>query len=74
MYPKLEGRFPQVSGLVFGFNPDKPSGKRIDAKDVKIQDEPLDLEKVLELRPTTVLSCSRFYQTEVDLRPTNLKL
>lgn len=29
LYPALEGRFPQVSGLEFGFDPKLPSGKRI---------------------------------------------
>jgi len=28
-YPKLEGRFPQVSGMVFEFDATKPSGSRI---------------------------------------------
>lgn len=35
-YPKLEGRFPQVSGIRFAFDPSKPSGKRVDPKFVKI--------------------------------------
>lgn len=29
LYPALEGRFPQVSGLEFGFDPKLPTGKRI---------------------------------------------
>merc|ERR1712000_424980 len=28
-YPALEGRFPQVSGIEFGFDPAQPSGKRL---------------------------------------------
>lgn len=38
-YPKLEGRFPQVSGVSFAFDPEKPKGKRIDPAFVKIGDE-----------------------------------
>ena len=45
-YPKLEGRFPQVSGITFGFDASKPSGKRVDYRFVRIQGEFLELEKV----------------------------
>lgn len=45
-YPKLEGRFPQVSGIKFAFDPRKPGGKRIDPRLIKIQDEYLNYEKV----------------------------
>lgn len=41
-YPKLEGRFPQVAGVAFAFDPKKPAGERISPKFVKIGDEPLD--------------------------------
>lgn len=41
-YPKLEGRFPQVSGVTFAFDPKKPPGQRIDPQFVRIGDEPLD--------------------------------
>ncbi|KAK6186162.1 hypothetical protein SNE40_008256 [Patella caerulea] len=44
-YPKLEGRFPQVSGIRFGFDPSKPRGHRVDPALVKIQGEYLDLQK-----------------------------
>lgn len=44
-YPKLEGRFPQVSGISFTFNPDHPSGKRVEPKLVRIGDEWLDFEE-----------------------------
>lgn len=42
-YPKLEGRFPQVSGVSFTFDPKKPPGSRIDPNYIKIGDEYLDL-------------------------------
>jgi len=44
MFPKLEGRFPQVSGISFAFDPEKPAGKRIDPEFVKVGDEYLDLD------------------------------
>ena len=37
--PKLEGRFPQVSGIKFAFDPKRPSGKRIERDLVRIGDE-----------------------------------
>lgn len=42
-YPKFEGRFPQVSGVRFAFDPRKPPGSRIDPRYIKIGDEYLDL-------------------------------
>jgi 5'-nucleotidase len=44
MWPKLEGRFPQVSGITFAFDPAKPPGKRVDPAYVKIGDEYLEME------------------------------
>lgn len=44
-WPKLEGRFPQVSGIRFAFDGQKPPGKRIDQEFVKIGDEYLHLGK-----------------------------
>ncbi|MCL4131595.1 UNVERIFIED_CONTAM: hypothetical protein GTU68_047924, partial [Idotea baltica] len=41
-YPKLEGRFPQVAGMQFLFNPDLPPGSRIYKDVVKVGDEYLD--------------------------------
>ena len=42
-WPKLEGRFPQVSGISFAFDPSKPPGSRVDPEYVKVGDEYLDL-------------------------------
>ena len=50
-YPKLEGRFPQVSGVTFAFDPKKPAGQRVEAKFVRIGDE--YLEKVKKYHLTT---------------------
>ena len=44
-YPKLEGRFPQVAGISFTFNPDHPAGQRVEPKLVRIGDEWLDFEE-----------------------------
>uniref|UniRef100_T1ISA7 5'-Nucleotidase C-terminal domain-containing protein n=1 Tax=Strigamia maritima TaxID=126957 RepID=T1ISA7_STRMM len=48
-YPKLEGRFPQVAGVAFGFNPNKPPGERVDPRYIKIGDEYLDVDQVYRL-------------------------
>ena len=45
-YPSNEGRFLQVGGLKFAFDPSKPSGSRIDPALIQIQDEYLDMNKV----------------------------
>lgn len=42
-YPALEGRFPQISGIEFTFDPSKDPGSR--CQDVLIASKPLDLEK-----------------------------
>uniref|UniRef100_A0A1B6K7N1 5'-Nucleotidase C-terminal domain-containing protein n=2 Tax=Homalodisca liturata TaxID=320908 RepID=A0A1B6K7N1_9HEMI len=38
-YPKLEGRFPQVAGVSFAFDPELPPGSRVDPQLVRIGDE-----------------------------------
>ncbi|KAJ8926041.1 hypothetical protein NQ315_009896 [Exocentrus adspersus] len=45
MYPKLEGRFPQVAGVSFAFDPNKPPGKRVDPNFIRIGDEYLKLDQ-----------------------------
>ncbi|KAJ8975213.1 hypothetical protein NQ317_000211 [Molorchus minor] len=49
MYPKLEGRFPQVAGVSFAFDPNKPPGKRIDQNFIRIGDEYLKLDQYYSL-------------------------
>lgn len=44
MYPKLEGRFLQVSGVSFAFDPTLPAGQRVDPKFVRIGDQYMDLD------------------------------
>ncbi|MFA4135072.1 MULTISPECIES: bifunctional UDP-sugar hydrolase/5'-nucleotidase [unclassified Brevibacillus] len=41
------GRFPQVSGMSFTYNPTKPAGERV--VEVKVGDKPLDLTKTYKL-------------------------
>lgn len=45
-YPKLEGRFPQVAGIQFKFDPNRVAGERINKCDIKIQNEILDYDQV----------------------------
>ncbi|KMY92833.1 uncharacterized protein Dsimw501_GD10747, isoform A [Drosophila simulans] len=48
-YPKLEGRFPQVSGISFAFDPQAEPGKRIDPQLIQVGDEYLNLEQSYKL-------------------------
>lgn len=58
-WPKLEGRFPQVSGCTFKFDPTKPPMQRIDPKDITIGDEPLDLDKHYRLTTKAYLAAGK---------------
>lgn len=49
MYPRLEGRFPQVAGINFCFDPSKPSGERVDPMLVRIGDEYLKMDQKYRL-------------------------
>ncbi|KXT01928.1 hypothetical protein AC578_2548 [Pseudocercospora eumusae] len=42
-YPALEGRFPQVSGIEFAFDPSKEPGQR--CSDIKIGGKPVEMDK-----------------------------
>lgn len=46
-YPALEGRFPQVSGISFTFDPAKPEGER--CSDVLIEGSAVELEREYKL-------------------------
>lgn len=48
-YPSLEGRFPQVSNIIFTFDPSLPQNSRIDIKTVQIGSAPLDSVKMYTL-------------------------
>ena len=45
LYPRLEGRFPQVSGVRFAFDAKLESGGRVVRESVMVNDEPLVLDK-----------------------------
>lgn len=44
-YPTHEGRFAQVAGVRFAFDPSQPPGSRVNPRFVQIQDSYLDLNK-----------------------------
>ena len=46
-YGSEGGRYPQVSHIFFAFDPKKPPGQRIDPRLIQVNDEILDLEKVV---------------------------
>ncbi|CAB3259449.1 unnamed protein product [Arctia plantaginis] len=48
-YPSLEGRFPQVAGVSFAFDPSKPAGERVAEQVVKIGDEYLQRDQKYRL-------------------------
>ena len=45
----LEGRFPQVSGMTFAWDPAADAGDRIDPADIAVGGDPLDLEATYTL-------------------------
>lgn len=48
-YPKLEGRFPQVSGISFAFDPQRPPYSRVITALVQVADEWLDVKQSYSL-------------------------
>ncbi len=46
-YNEGGGRFPQVSGIKFAFDPTKPPGFRIDPQLIEIKNKNLDLNEVI---------------------------
>lgn len=74
-YPKLEGRFPILSGIRFTFDSSKPPGSRIDAKTLLVKNEPIDFNKVrnrkiqrallFELISFIYSSCTRWPQNAI---------
>ena len=45
-YPKLEGRFPQVSGMKFKFHADREPGSRVERESVVVGDEAVQDDRV----------------------------
>lgn len=48
-YPKLEGRFPQVSGVSFAFLPERPPSDRVESRLVRVGDGWLDMDETYAL-------------------------
>ncbi|KAL5272062.1 hypothetical protein ACHWQZ_G000314 [Mnemiopsis leidyi] len=44
-YPELEGRFPQLSGVSFEFDPEKEPGHRVVRETVHVLAQPLDIDR-----------------------------
>ena len=45
-YPRLEGRFSQVSGVAFEYNPNKKEGSRVVQGSVLVNGEAIDMKKI----------------------------
>lgn len=58
-WPKLEGRFPQVSGCSFTFDPSKPPMQRIDPSSISIGDETIQLDKQYRLTTKDYLASGK---------------
>jgi 5'-nucleotidase len=63
-WPKLEGRFPQVSGIKFKFDPSKPPGQRIVPGSVYTtatgkEPEPLEDDKKYKVAVTEYLAAGK---------------
>lgn len=48
-WPAKEGRFLQLSGINYSFDPRKSPGNRVDASSIRINGEPLDLDKLYHI-------------------------
>ena len=59
MYPKLEGRFPCVSGIRFQFDGQRPAGSRVLQGSVTLRGEPLDLEASYNVATKAYLALGR---------------
>ena len=68
-WPKLEGRFPQVSGINFAFDPSKPAGSRVDPQYVKVGDEYLDLDQTYKLVTKAYLALGKDGYDALALAP-----
>ncbi|XP_055387201.1 mannosylglucosyl-3-phosphoglycerate phosphatase isoform X2 [Condylostylus longicornis] len=56
-YPKLEGRFPQVAGISFAFDPKKKPFKRIDPTLVFVADESINLSQTYKTCIKSYMYC-----------------
>jgi 5'-nucleotidase len=58
-WPKMEGRFPQVSGVCFEFDGSKPSGSRVNRASIQIGGSDLDMEREYKLVTKEYLSLGK---------------
>ena len=66
-YPVLEGRYPQVSGISFEFNPKRPQLERINLNTITVAGKPIDMKKTYKLAITNYLANGKDgYETFAD--------
>ena len=53
-YPKLEGRWPCVSGVSFEYDCTKPGGSRIDPASITVNGDPLNINKEYAVATSTL--------------------
>jgi len=68
-WPKLEGRFPQVSGITFAFDPRAECGRRVDPRYVRVGDEYLDPGQHYKLVTKAYLASGRDGYDALALAP-----
>jgi len=68
-WPKLEGRFPQVSGISFAFDPSQPPGSRVSPEYVKVGDEYVDREQHYKLVTKAYLALGKDGYDALALAP-----
>lgn len=56
-YGEGGGRYPQVSGIKFSFDPSKAPLQRVDYKSVKVKGEDLVLDKLYTLVTNNFMKC-----------------
>eukprot|EP00128_Syssomonas_multiformis_P011845 Colp12_sorted_trinity150504_noHs@10225 len=58
-FPKLEGRFAQVSGLSFEFDPTQGAGARVVTESILVKGKPLDLDKEYKMVTKSYLALGK---------------
>lgn len=54
-YEDIGGRYPQVSGIFYGFDPSKPPGERVNKELIKVQNQYLKMTKTYHLATNTFM-------------------
>ena len=62
--PRLEGRFPMVSGMSFKYDSSKPEGERVNIEDITIKGEKLDPKGTYTISTIYFLSLGKDGYTE----------